>query len=91
MIIKNLTSCQQELNTAIADSNWTVLHGAIHKVRSSLGMIGMPESILQLSRDIEGYARDKEHLDKIPQLAKELSNSLQQGCKELEDILEKEV
>ena len=73
-----------EIEKSLAASDWSSLHGNIHKIRPSIDLIGMPKDISNAAKQVEEYCKEQTHLDLIPGLILKVSQAFHQALKELE-------
>lgn len=90
MILEQIPPVFIEMEKALVNADWNILCGSIHKIRPTIGLIGMPQVILTSAKEIEDYSREQVHLDLVPALFLKLDTAFKQVYSELEEELEKE-
>ncbi len=64
IFLKQVPEAIQKLNKSISAQDWKETHAVAHKIKSSVAIFELNE-LKKLIINIEEYARDREHLDKI--------------------------
>ena len=88
MILKETPIIIDQINKCLAIGDWSNLHGYVHKIKPTLDLIGLPQDIVNVAKQIEAYATKEENLDQIPNQLIRLEKALSQAYKELEEELQ---
>jgi len=87
LILKQTPTYLSEMARCIAANDWNGLQGAVHKIRPSIHLIGMPEEITLATKQIEEYYNKQTHLNLIPDLFDSIEKAFTQSFEELKEEL----
>jgi PAS domain S-box-containing protein len=87
IILKELPVTMKQLATAFENNDWKDLSLKIHSIKPTLSLMGLPNEIISISKQIEENTKKEEHLDLLPAQFIKLEKALEKGCKELEEEL----
>ena len=83
IFLKQVPVSVKAMNKCVADSDWNGLQDYAHKIKSHVDCMGMPAEYREVAKNIEDYARTREHLDLIPGLLLKIETAFQHVYKEL--------
>jgi PAS domain S-box-containing protein len=75
------------MNTSLKKQDWGTLQAAAHKMIPSFSIMGIKKEYETIARQIQEYARNEQHLDKLPKLVLELTTICKETCEELKEEL----
>jgi HPt (histidine-containing phosphotransfer) domain-containing protein len=75
------------IHSSLAASDWSHLHGHIHKVRPSMDLMGMSKEICDVAKKIEAYCKDLDHLDLVPAMVLQMEEAFSLTWAELKKDL----
>ena len=88
MILKETPLVITQINNCLTAADWSSLHANVHKIKPTLGLMGLPKEIILAAQQIEDYATAEKHLDKIATQLIKLENALDRAYIELEEELQ---
>jgi CheY-like chemotaxis protein/anti-sigma regulatory factor (Ser/Thr protein kinase) len=74
-----------KMKQSLFDKDWDSLYAVVHKMIPSFSIIGINKDYENIAKKVQDYASTQQHLDKLPELVKELEKVCSQACEELEE------
>jgi len=72
------------MKQSMRDKDWIVLYSSVHKMIPSFAIMGISKDFENMAREVQEYA-DKQQIDCIPDLIRQLENVCSQACDELKE------
>jgi HPt (histidine-containing phosphotransfer) domain-containing protein len=69
----------------LIDKDWISMGSAAHKMIPSFSIMGINTKYETMARQVQQYAGENDHLERIPDLIMQLENVCAQACTELEE------
>jgi CheY-like chemotaxis protein/HPt (histidine-containing phosphotransfer) domain-containing protein len=89
MILQQSPGYISEIKRCLANSDWDGFFGNVHKIRPTIDLIGMPQEVGIIAKQMEEYGKEHIHLDLIPAMFLKMENAFKEAYIELEEELEK--
>ncbi len=75
----------QTMKQNLIDKDWISMGSAAHKMIPSFSIMGINSEFETMARQIQEITREKNHLERIPDLVMRIENVFVQACTELEE------
>ena len=76
-----------KMKQSLLDKDWDLLAAVIHKMIPSFTIMGIHKDFENMAKKVQEYARNKEHLDDLPELVDHIDKVCTQSCEELNGIV----
>jgi len=76
-----------KMKQSLLDKDWDLLASVMHKMIPSFMIMGIHKDFENMAKRIQEHARNKEHLDDLPELVGQIDSACTQACEELHGII----
>ena len=76
-----------KMKQSLLDKDWDLLASVMHKMIPSFMIMGIHKDFENMAKRIQEHARNKEHLDDLPELVAQIDSACTQACEELHGIV----
>jgi HPt (histidine-containing phosphotransfer) domain-containing protein len=87
MFISSMPPYMLDIKTALTALDWDKVFAGAHKIRPSIDLIGMPDEIGNIAKQIEIYSKERNNLNLLPDLFSKLEEAFRLAYIELEEEL----
>ena len=87
LYLKQTPTLISAMKQSLQDKDWRSLYSAMHKMIPSFSVVGISTDFENMAKKIQEYARTRQQVEEIPDLALKIEKVCAQACIELEEEL----
>jgi len=85
LYLKQTPPLVNEMKQGLIDMDWKRMHSAAHKIIPSFSIMGMNKDFEDTAKEIQEYASNHQHIDKLKKLVLQIDIVCFKACQELEE------